>query len=264
MERGVWVLGLMVLSLGLGSQSVQAWSLWDLFKPPTPAKVPGNKADVGGKRNLEQLQDLDVLFQEIGQKTRWIGANSSDSPALCVLPFALSHTLANDQGTVQIWHPQPRFFWMGPVKTIELQQIEAPDQQSLNQPLPPIWTKSIGKTVNAIAYDGLPLIPGGDYRIVFRSDRGPSGDRAFSFTVPEETGYEEIREGLEQVRPIQKPGVEPDAEALLVKEAAYLLKLGLSFDAMQKILAVEQPSQALIDRVKTWSYQTCGASNGLP
>jgi hypothetical protein len=259
MGRGVWVLGLMVLSLGLGVQSVGAWSIWDLFNPPTPSKVPGNKADVGGKRSLEQLQELDVLFQEIGQKTRWIAAESPDPLEPCVLPFALSHPLGNDQGTVQIWHAKPRFFWMGQVKTIELQQIEASERQSPKPP-PPIWTKSIGKTVNAIAYDGLPLKPGGEYRIVFRSDGVSSSDRGFNFTVPEKFGYEEIREGLDQLRPIQKPGVEPDAEALLVKEATYLLQLGLSFDAMQKILAVEKPSQELIDRLTDWRNKTCGPS----
>jgi hypothetical protein len=259
MGRGVWVVGMMVLSLGLGSQSVRAWSIFDLFNPPSPNSIPGNKADAGGKRNLEQLQELDVLFREIGQKTRWIGAESSGPLEPCVLPFALSHPLGSDQGTVQIWHTKPQFFWLGQVKSIELQQIEALEQQSPKPP-PPIWTKSVGKTVHAIAYDGLPLKPGGDYRIVFRSDRSSSDDRAFNFTVPEETGYEEIREGLEQVRPIQKAGVEPDAEALLVKEATYLLRLGLNFDAMQKILMVEKPSQELIDRLTAWRDKTCGLS----
>jgi hypothetical protein len=257
MGRSVWVLGMMVLMLGMGEQSARAFSLWNIiFGPPQPSKVPGNQADEGGKRNSEQVHDLDVLFQEISQRTRSMTmARASEPLKLCVLPFSLSHSLDNDQGTVQIWHKTPQFVWLGQVQTIELQTIEEQGRETpKNQP--PIWTKSVGKEVHALVYDGLPLKPGGDYRIVFRSDRA---DRAFNFTVPEAFGYEEIREGLEQVRLITKPGVEPDAEALLVKEATYLLKRGLSFDAMQKIMAVEKPSQDLIDRLKNWSDQTCSA-----
>jgi hypothetical protein len=189
----------------------------------------GLESDNSGLIMPRDERDWQDIFQSLKQKEEEEPSLNSRSPleSICIASPAIF-------GGIKNWHISPLFIWQGTLDKIEV--ISRNTYQ-------PMWSQDILPEQRSILYQGQPLEPGNYYEVVIYYE---SSSQPIRFTL-EFLTYEEIQRISGELKigeeSLLVQGADP--ETIARYRARYFMENNLLSEAVQEILAVENPSNEL-------------------